>query len=319
MFMKKIWVIACFSLFLVSSAFATKHPPSALRLAKPIDRVAVIVNNDVITERQISRAYTLAFQQMQTQGVAIPSETALKTEVLNQLIAQKLQLQLAKQNHMSVTDQEARAAITSIAKQHNMSLSALKQAVLQHGVSYPAYTKEIKNQILMSTVEHQALTKDVVVTNDEVSQFLKKNKIQATLEQYHLVDIIIPLSSTSFAGDEKQARAKAMQVLQSLRHGANIDSLPSSEVNDLGWKTSANLPDIFAKQLKNMKVGELSDLLFAPNGYHVLKLAGVKKGDDSAYRKEAKRVLTEQKFQKALRVWLVQLRSRAYVKIVKTE
>lgn len=294
-------------LFFTATAFAS---------TQPIDRVVAVVNNEVITQNQLNHAYNTAVQQSRQQNISMPNESTAKNEILNQMIYGKLQLQLAERNHFNVTDAQINQAISNIAKQHNVSVATLKQKVQEEGSSYANYRKEIKKQILMSMIQHQALEKNIEVSHSEINQFLEKTK-NTSATQYHVIDILVPLPSAPTATQEKQARVEALQIEKSLRQGADVNSIKGANANDLGWRATTDLPDIFLKSLSTMKPGDVTAPIRAPNGYHILKLIEIKK--DAAKlpnRAEAKRILLEQKFQKALRKWLVHLREQSYVKII---
>lgn len=296
-----------FTFFFTVTAFAS---------AQPIDRVVAIVNNEVITQNQINHAYNTAVAQSRQQNMSMPSESIAKNAILTQMIYGKLQLQLAERNHFNVTDAQINQAIANIAKQHNVSVAMLKQKVQEEGSSYSHYRKEIKKQILMSMVQHQALEKSIEVSHSEINQFIEKTQNSSAI-QYHVIDVLVPLPSAPTATQEKQARVEALQIEKSLRQGTDVNSIKSAQVNDLGWRSGTDLPDIFLKSLSTMKPGGVTAPIRAPNGYHVLKLIEIKK--DAAKlpnRAEAKRMVLEQKFQKALRKWLVHLREQSYVKII---
>lgn len=318
--MKKL-LIALAVITFTSTAFAANNLSKQNNSLQEIDQVVAIVNNGVITQSQVNMAYKSAIKQIKASGQTPPDASTLKNNILNQLIYQKLQLQLAERNHVTVTNAQVNAAIKNIAKQHRISVAMLKQKVQAQGTSYSKYRNEIKKQILISMIQHRALANEIKISDAELNQFLNKFKSQKKFaKQYHIIDILVPLPSAPTSTQAKQAKTQALKIAKSLRNSAKVSTIKGAEVNDLGWRTEMDLPDIFLKQLAKLKSGGIAGPLRAPNGYHVIKLIATKKGKALLpSRDQAKRILMEQKFQKLLHDWVMKLRKQSYVKIVKPQ
>lgn len=303
-------IIAAF-LLLVSTI--TLAAPS-----EPIDQIAAVVNDTVITQNQVNQAYQKTVKQIQNQNAQMPDELTLKSQILNQMIYQELQLQLAKRNHIQATNEQVTTAIKNIAKQHRISVTALKRKLLEQGISYSDYRKQIKKQIEMSILQHQALAKDVKVSDAEVTNFLNKYKSQKKYAtQYRIIDVLIPLPAAPTPTQAKQAKVEALNIYDQLKKGGDILKIKGASVNDLGWQTIPDLPDLFANNVRNMKKNAIAGPLRAENGYHIIKLTDIKKGKVALpTRAEVKNILLNQKFQKALHAWVINLRKQSYVKIV---
>jgi len=315
--MKKLLLILLLSFFTTVTICAESIPAPKNSL-KPIDQVAAIVNDSIITQSQVDKAYKNTIIQMKKAGKNIPDESTLKTAILNQLIAQELQMQLVKQNNITVTNAQVSQAIKNIAKQHKISVTTLKNKVTAQGMSYSEYRKQLKKQIALSIIQHQALSKDIQVSKAEINEFINKIKTQKDFaKKYHIIDVLVPVPAAPTTTQEKQAKVEAMQITKTLKHGADVLTIKGATVKDLGWQPSYQLPDLFLNQLINMKKGDIAGPLRAGNGYHIIKLIGVREGKRALPTPEqVKMILQEQKFQKALKKWLDKLRKDAYVKIV---
>ena len=307
-----------FLLFFTATTFATGTLPSPTSSVEPIDQVVAVVNDAIITQSQVDAAYKNAVRQIKLRKIKMPDQSTIKNEIINQLIYQELQLQVAQRNQLHITDEQITEAINHIAKQHKISVASLKQKLKEQKTSYATYRKEIKKQMLMSMIQHQALAKEVDVSDVEIDALLDKYKSQGKYAtQYHLIDIVIPLPSTPTNAQQKQAKKQALQIINALHRGADTDSVKGAEINDLDWRTKVALPDIFLQPLSKMKPGSIAGPFAAPNGYHILKLVNTKKENAKPpTRNQAKSILMEQKFQKALRKWLIKLRQQSYVDIV---
>lgn len=307
------------SIFLLSAtAFAADKLPVPKSSLQPIDQVAAVVNDQVITQSEVNLTYKRAAQQIQESGTQMPDESTLKNEILNQMVYQKLQLELVKRNNITVTNAQVTAAIKNIAKQNKISVTALKRKVLEQGTTYSQLRKEIKKQIQMSILQHQVVGKNIKVNEEEINQFLSKYQTQKKYAtQYHIIDILVPLLAAPTATQAKQARVEALKIIKSLRKGGDILKIKGATVSDLGWHMATGLPNLFVNQLKKMNVGGLAGPLRAQNGYHIIKLIAIKKGSAQLpSRAQVKNILLNQKFQKAIHNWVMDLRRQSYVKII---
>lgn len=314
--MKKMFLVLSLLLFTLPGFSSSLPMPSSS--GEPIDRVVAVVNDNVITQSQVNRVYRRTLKQIKAHGANMPSKSILKSEILNHLIYQNLQLQLAKRGHLTVTEAQVNRAIDNIAKQHRISVVELKSKVQKDGYTYLGFRKEIKQQLLISMLQHQVLAEKIKVTDSEINQFLNKTKLQSKFSpRYHLIDVLVPLPASPTTTQAKQAKVRALSIMKSLRQGASIHSVKGAEVDDLGWKTFQGLPDLFIHQLEKMRPGDIAGPLRAQNGYHVIKLIDMKKAQTPLpTRKRVTILIKEQKFQKAVQKWLNKLRKQAYIKIL---
>jgi len=313
---KQLLVLSIF--LLTATAFAANNLPAPKSSLQPIDQVAAVVNDQVIVQSEVDKMYEHAIQQIEKTNAQMPSESTLKNEILNQMIYQKLQLQLVKRNNIKVTDAQVTATIKKIAKQHKISVTALKRKLLEQGSTYSKFRTEMKKQIQINILQHHALAKDIKVSDAEINKFLNKYKTQKKYAtQYHIIDVLVPLPAAPTSTQEKQARVEALKIIKSLRKGGDILKIKGATVTDLGLRMTTSLPDLFVNKLKKMKVGDLAGPLRAQNGYHIIQLIAIKKGSAQLPRRsEIRNILMNQKFQKAVHTWVTSLRKQSYVKIV---
>ncbi len=313
----------------VSCAFANANIPSPATSGLPnpqssdqtINRIVAVVNNGIITQSELDAAIARTKEQLTKMHSRMPSEEQIRQGVLNQLIFQKLQLQIAKRNKMKATNEQINAAIGRIAKQSGITVEQLKQKVAKEGVRFSQFRKDLKKQIIISQIQQQAVSREVNVTADDINTL--KQKIAAQQgggTQYHIADIIVPVASDASDSTWKAAEATAQSVKQQLQKGASItDAIAqhkNAQYSNLSWGTINSIPDLFSAQLPNMKIGGVAGPLKAGNGYHVIKLEGTRgKATKMPSKAQLQQIAYRQKFQVALEKWLMQLRKTSYVKI----
>jgi peptidyl-prolyl cis-trans isomerase SurA len=296
--------------------------PSPKISTQPIDQIVATVNDGIITQSEVNTLYKRALKQITKSGKVAPNKSTLKNEILNQIIYKKLQLQMAKRAGLTVTEAQINIAIASIAKQHKTSSAGLMQKVSADGFTSEQYRKEIREQILMSMLQHQALAKDVSVTNADVSDFLKQYQSQGKYAtRYQLVDLRIPLPAASTRTQAKKANAQALNIIKQLRNGADAYKIAGVQVNSMGWGTLSTIPDLFARQLNDdTSIGNIVGPVRAGNGYHIVIVKNIKKSKlKLPSRDQVKQILFRQKINKALGKWLTKLRNTASVKILKAQ
>lgn len=264
-------------LLVIFSLFST-----VLSYAEPLDRIVAVVNDSVITQSELDQQTSEVLQNLNNKKVALPDRKTLKKQVLNHIIDLELQTELASKVGLEVSDEELSDAIDNIAKRNNLTIAEFKRSMAKQGLGWGKYKENLKKEILLSKLQQQMVGKDVSVSDDEVDSYLKSHQA-AVQKKYHLKDIVISLpeapSPEALASAEKTAKA----LIAKLKGGANFsqEALANSsgqfalEGGDLGERTLAELPDLFAKAVQSMKQGEIKGPIRAPNGLHILNLVSV--------------------------------------------
>src|SRR3990167_6345602 len=161
-------ILLIIALFITQGGYALQKPS-----ATPLDHVIAIINDDIITQTELNQALSFMHKEIAQSQTLAPSEEALRTEVLDQLINKKLQLQLAKQQGLTVSPGETEAAITHIAEQNHLSKEALFEQLSQTGLSAAAYRHTIHDQLIMQKLQQQALASKMIVTPEELASFIR--------------------------------------------------------------------------------------------------------------------------------------------------
>lgn len=306
-------LLSLFVCMLSHIGYADTHLPSPTVVTQNLDRIVAVVNDGVITQSELDRALAIAKKQMPPAQAAHITSDQLKDMLLQQLINEKLQLQMAKRGNITVSSQQVNQAISRVAKGNHMTLIQLKAKLAAHHVSFSDYKKSLKKQLLIHQVQMSAVASKVSVSDQDVAAFLKKYQSKAAQAvKYHVLDLLVPINSN----DQKTiaaAKQKAIALAAKWKKGKNLDLVNTT---DLGWQTVDDLPTLFMDQINQMKKGDVAGPLQAPNGFHIIQLAGVKNTHAKMPNKaQIKAMLFQQKFQKAVAKWLKTLRKTAYIHI----
>jgi len=271
---------------------------STVSYAKPktLDAVVAVANDEVITQAQLAQQVAFVKQSLTKQHTPLPSDKVLRKQVLEHMISFSLQKQLAEKYDMKVTDADVDKALLSIAEGQQMSLEQLRAAAMADGVDFNSFRKQIHDQILIQHVQQSALQDKIKITDQEIDNYLHVLKAQPLQPKiYHIQDILIGLSDSPTSEQIQTAKQRAEKLMQSLRQGANFDQLAVAESageealqrGDLGWRRLAELPNIFAEQVKNKQKGDLVGPIRADNGFHILKIADMRGDVQTHYANEA--------------------------------
>jgi peptidyl-prolyl cis-trans isomerase SurA len=293
--------------------------------AVPLDRVVAIVNTHVITQSQLDQAMDAYKGEMRAQGMTIDNPSEAQKKVLDDLIDKDLQLQLAKKAKLTITDQDVDAAIKKVADRNHLTLEQFYQAVQGQGMTKKQIRDQIHDQVLLAKLQQAAVAPNVHITDQEVQAYLKNPpKTVSNDTQFHLADILIPLSEEATPAQKEAAQQKAEDIAKQLRQGGDFEKLARSnsggveavQGGDLGWRKLTDIPDVFAQKIANLKAGAVTAPIQAPNGFHILKLIAIKDNAKPLTEAEARNAVFQRKFQDQLHVWLNQLKKSTYIKVM---
>lgn len=283
---------------------------------KFLDKIALIVNNEIVTQSEFNHSLAVAKQQSTRNYISMSNKKVFRKQVINQLIYQKLQLQLAKQNKLKASDEEINTTIARIADQNQLSQSALKEKLIQQGISYLEFRNQIQKQLLISKLQQQVIANNITVSKSDVIDFRKQHQFQIVSTRYHVATILIPVPEYTTQAQIDHAKCKAFLILKQLRKGLNFKYVMSiyPGSSDLGWRLIGDLPQIFASSISKIKLNEVVGPIQAANGFHLIKLLG-KEIQDVSNSQQIQQAVYQKKFEKALRQWLWQLRRSSYIRI----
>lgn len=281
--------------------------------AVPINRIVAVVNETVVTQLDLNNAMRAAREQFQQRGVKIPNNKEFRDKILEGLIYQKLQLQLAEQNKITATEKQVDETIANIAKQNHISVEELKSKLKQQNINYADFRKQLKEQIIITNLQQQAVSGKVTLTQHQVEAFKQSYSKENAVEQYNVIDYLVAFPENPNNQQRQEALRTAEKVFKAVKSGGKIDDQATE--NDLGWRSIDNIPDAFANYIVHLPDGGVAGPILAGNGYHIIKLVATKRDTNAITDEQARQLLYQKKYQKALEKWLQNLKSSAYIKI----
>ncbi len=277
---------------LPATSFANTQPPASPAATpgiKVVDRILVVVNNDVITRSELDSRMRDVEHRIAAQHIEAPPESVLRKQVLKHLILEHLQLQIARRAGIKISQNRLDRALQDIAARNHLSLPALYKALAREGIEPKRFRQQIYNQMVIQRLINREINDRVTVSQAEIANFLANEAKHGGTTQYNISHILIAIPDRATPAEIQKAQQKADNLLRQLRAGANFEQLAIAnsqgqsalEGGNLGWKQSGQLPQLFVNALRKMQPGDISGVLRSANGFHILKLNGRRGGNQT--------------------------------------
>lgn len=250
-----------------------------------IDHVVAVVDDDIIMNSELQQRINDV--QRQNPGAPLPAASILRGQVLERMILESIQLQMADRGGVRISDAELNDAIRRIAAQNNMSLSQFRQAMEAEGVSFTLARDQIRNEMRVSRVQRFQVGERIQITDQDIDYFLASELGKmASAAEYRIGHILIAVPSQASPADLQQAENKASQLVGQLRNGAGFRQTAIAESNgrnalkggDLGWRKEGQLPGIFVDVIPAMQIGDISNPIKSASGFHIVTLSDKRGG-----------------------------------------
>ncbi len=271
-----------FALLLVLPAGQTL---AASTPVQELDRVVAVVNDDVIVQSELDRRVRTVLLELRKQHTAPPPMAVLRKQVLERLILDRIQLQLAAQTGIRVEGPMLNTAISRLAQQNGLTVAEFKDILEKDGYDFAAFRDDIAKELTLDQLRRKQVENHITVTDREIDDMLATQAHQGNIEdEYRVAQILISVPEAASPEQIEASKTKAEQVLKQLKDGADFhqtavavsDGQQALEGGDLGWRKDNQLPTLFAEQVLQMKKGQISDLIRSPSGFHIVKLMDVR-------------------------------------------
>jgi peptidyl-prolyl cis-trans isomerase SurA len=282
--MFKPTIVLLISLFLFSSALLADQSKQG-EIVK-MDRIVAIVDQVVITEKELADRIKTVTTQLEKQGTELPPPAILEKQILERIITDRLQLQLASQTGLRIDDNQLDKTIERIAGQNKMDIPTFKKALLEDGIQYRKFREDIRNEITLARLREREVDNRINITESEIDSFIAMQSASNSTDEFEISHILIRAGEDTAPEDLKKLRVKAEDALAQLQTGKDFAKISASfsdapnalEGGSLGWKSGSQIPALFLEALKPLKAGELSSILRSPNGFHILKVTNRRGG-----------------------------------------
>ena len=281
--MRTLLTALCLGFCVWPAAAQSQRAPSAA------DFIVAVVNSAPITNIELQLRLLRVQQQLSRQG-NVPPRSQLVREVLERLIFERAQLQLARELGVAPDDAAVDQAVDNVALQNQVSLEELKRRLSADGVEYTRFRADVRDELTLVRLREREVDSRVKVSEQDIDQFFRDRQAQAVAEpeRIQLAQILVAVPESATADQVRALQAKAQRAFERVRAGEAFASV-AAEVSDspdraaggdLGLRPAERLPSLFVDAVRDLKEGALAGPLRSGAGFHVLQL--VKKSRDAA-------------------------------------
>ncbi len=274
-----------------SQPASTPPSTSAARSApRPVDRIVAVVNDEVVTANELRVRARLAEAQLRRQKIQPPASDVLERQVLERMIVDRAQLQLARETGVRVDDATVNAALGRIAESNGLSVQALRQRLEADGVSFAQFRDDIRQDIILNRLREREVDSRIQISDSELANFIaEQSGVAADSEEVNIAQILLRVPENSPSDRIDTTRKRADELIEQLKTGTDFARVAASFSNapealqggELGWRSADRLPTLFIDAIKGLKPGDVSPVIRSPNGFHILKVLGRRSGVDS--------------------------------------
>ena len=237
-------------------------------------RIAAVVNDEVISVADVTSRLRMV---MLSSNLTDSPETRQRVaaQVLRTIVDEKLQMQEAKRQNVTATDDEINKALAQIEKQNNMQAGQLDQVLKSHGIERSALVDQLTASIVWAKLVRRLVSQTSVVSDEEIDYALQRAKETANEPQSRVAEIFLAVDNPQ---QEDEVRRLAERLTEQMRQGARFSavaqqfsqSATAAVGGDIGWVRPEQLSPELGKAVAQMRSGELSAPIRAGAGYYLL-------------------------------------------------
>jgi len=276
-----------FSMLLLSVVFAatgaaaqSARSPSVVKPIE-VDRIIAVVNDEAITLHELNARLSVVEKQLKAQGIQLPPREVLEKQLLERLIIDRVQIQMAKDGGTRVDDATLDAALRRIADSNRLTMGEFRAALEKDGFGWAKFREEVRDEMTITRLREREVENRISVSDGEIDNYLANPESAAAAnEELHLAHILLRLPEQANPTQLLRIRGRAEQALEQLRKGEDFarvaasysDATDALSGGSIGLRPLDRLPSLYADAAQNMKPGEISGILRSPAGFHIVKV-----------------------------------------------
>ncbi len=272
----------------IAAALILSSPAGAQALsngssAQVTDSVVAIVNDGVITRRELEDRSRLIAQRLQQQNAPVPPAEQLQQQVLDQMVLERIQLQRAKEDNIVVDDATVNRTLERLAQQNQMTLDVYRSRIEAQGVPWATFTRDARTELTLSKLREKEVDSKITVSDGEVANYIASQRGPGARNSsdLHLQHIMFKLPSDASSADVAKVQAQADAVLKQAQNGddfaklarQNSQDTDAGKGGDLGFRTPGTLPAGIVSAVATLRPGQVvPTLLRTDGGFEIVKL-----------------------------------------------
>ncbi len=272
----RFWTLA------LAASVALSALPALAQKTQSADFVVAVVNSEPITNSEVQAAVQRVTEQIKAQRQTPPSNEELRKGVLERLISDRAQLQLAAEVGIRIDDAAVDLAEQNLARQNQMEVDAFRQRMAKDGIPAATFRMQLRDQLTLSRLREREVDARVRISDQDVEKALAEQQATNTdpyAQEINLAQLLIAVPEKA---DEKlvsQLQAQAQALLVRIRSGEDFATLVKqhsdadrSKGGEFGLRRADRYPPSFVQATHSVAVGAVSELVRSGAGFHILKV-----------------------------------------------
>ncbi len=271
-------VCLLFAMAFAHCAQAQDRPRTKIVL---LDRIIAVVNDQVITRRDLDERVSGVLSRMREQGTPLPPSDVLERQVLERMIQTRVQLQFARDTGLRVDDAMLDSTIARIAANNKITVQEMRSAIERDGIPFAKYRDDLRDEIITARLREREVDSKIQIADSEVDNFLNTLQQQESRsEEFNLSHILIRVPEQASPEQLHERRKRAEAALAQIKNGADFRQIAAglSDAPDavqgglMGWREFVQLPTLFADGVKSLKAGGITPVLRSAAGFHIIRV-----------------------------------------------
>ena len=274
---------------LVAPAVTATTPRPGAAVQQQADFIVAVVNSEPITNSEVRAKLVRTEQQLQQQGVAPPPRGELVAQLLERMIIDKVQLQMARASGLKVDDNAVEAAVQTVARQNQTTVEELRRRLKADGIDYAQFRSEIRDELLVNRLRQREVESRVTVSEQDIDQYLRDQDGKAGAASslaLNLAEILVAVPENATPEQVATLQAKAREIMERARSGSDFTALANefsasstrSNGGQMGLRSVERYPPLFVEATQNLRAGELAGPVRSGAGFHILKVIEKRQG-----------------------------------------
>jgi len=283
MLFKRCLALHAFAVALgISTSAAQAQAPGAERTLRIGDYIVAVVNSELVTANEVEQRSGRARDDARRSGTRLPPSDALRKQVVDALIDERVLVTYARDSGTKVDEVELDRAVGSVAAANRISLPELRKRLAAEGIEFARFRSSLRDQILVERVREREVHARIRLSDAEIDKFVEqqRNAAEATVE-LNLAQILVPVPEGASDATISERRARIDAALARVQGGADFATVAREVSEDgnrasggvIGMRPANRLPDLFVEATKGLKSGEVTaQPVKSGAGFHVIKV-----------------------------------------------
>ena len=273
----RIWATPVLSIFCSFLALGVNA-----QTVQQADYIVAVVNSEPITNREVNSALQRLLSEIAAQRQTPPPAAELRRRVLERLVNERAQLQVALEAGLRVDEANVDQSEQTIARQNQIDVAELRSRVVKDGISVPQFRKQLRDQLLLSRLHEQQVEGRIRISEADIDRALAEQQGSANdpmAQQVNLAHLLVSAPEKATAEQTAVLLAQAQKILSRIRAGENfatlvqeLSSADRTNGGELGLRRADRYPPAFVAATQTLAVGEVSDIVRTGAGFHILKV-----------------------------------------------